>query len=173
MQNHDCMHRALSVVLCFLLTSCATTNVPPHWLSEPEQTASDGYGGWINIELRENRIAGELIAISEDTVFIADSVFHAVCSKDILSARLVSYNAPRMGGYVILGTVSTLSNGWACIFTAPMWIIGGSIAVILRTYEPIIDYPDRSLATFIWFARYPQGLSPNLNRGLITMKPHK
>ncbi len=173
MQNHDLIHRVLSVVLCFLITSCATTKVPSHWLSEPEQTASDAYGGWINIESRENRIAGELIAISEDTVFIADSTFHAVGSKEILSARLVAYNAPRMGGYVLLGTISTISNGWFLIFTAPMWIVGGSIATTLRTFEPIIDYPERPLWVFIPFARYPQGLPPDLNRGLIVMKPRK
>jgi hypothetical protein len=167
------MYKVLGVILCFLITSCATTKVPSHWLSEPEQTASDGYGGWINIELRENRIAGELIAISEDTVFIADSAFHAVGSKDILSARLVAYNAPRMGGYVILGTISTISNGWWLIYTAPIWLIGGSIAATLCSFEPIIDYPERPLWVLIWFARYPQGLPPDLNRGMIMMKPHK
>jgi hypothetical protein len=173
MQNHDLIRWVLNVILCFLITSCATTKVPSHWLSEPEQSASDAYGGWINIESRENHMAGELIAMSEDTVFIADSAFHAVGSKDILSARLVSYNAPRMGGYVILGTISTILNGWFLIFSGPMWLIGGTIAASLRTFEPIIDYPERTLTDFRPFARYPQGLPPDLNRGMIVMKPCK
>ena len=173
MQNHNFLNKFFCVVLCFLMTNCATTNAPSDWLSEPEQIASNGYGGWVDIKARESHIAGELIAISTDTVFVADREFHAVCSKDILSARLVTYDASSMAVYVILGTLLTISNGGFLIITAPMWLIGGSIAAASRSYDPIIDYPEKSLANFKPFARYPQGLPPDLDRGMIMMKPHK
>ena len=170
MQNHNLPFKILVVGLCFLITNCATTNVPSHWLSEPEEVASDAYGGWIDIQSRENRIAGELVAISEDTVFVANSTLHTVASKDVLSARLVIYDASSMAGYVFLGTLSTISNGLFLIFTAPMWLIGGPIAAGSRSFDPIIDYPQRPLVDFKPFARYPQGLPSGLDRNAISMK---
>ena len=170
MQNHNLFARILAIVLCSLLTNCATTNVPPHWLSDPDQVASDVRGGWINIKSQRGAISGELIAVTKDTVFAADSVFHAIALKDVLSARLVTYDAQDLGVYVFLGTVSTLSHGLFLVLTAPMWIIGGSFAAASRSYDPIIDYPDKSPQDFKPFARYPEGLPPDLDRRLIRMK---
>ena len=170
MQNHNYSFKIIVAGLCFLMTNCATTNVPSHWLNEPKFIASDAYGGWIEIKSLKNRIAGELIAISKDTVFIANGTIQTVASKDILSARLVIYDAPSMVGYVFLGTLLTISNGFYLIFTAPMWIIGGSIAAVSRSYDPIIDYPQRPLEDFMPFARYPQGLPSGLDRNAIKMK---
>jgi len=170
MQNHNISFNVASAIFCCLLISCATTNAPTHWLSEPDQTALDAYGGWIDVRCRNSRIAGELIAISEDTVFVADSTLHAVVSTDILSARLAIYHASSMGGYVFLGVLSTLSNGGFLIFTAPMWLIGGSTAASSRSHDPIIDYPDKTLDEFTRFARYPQGLPSSLDRGAVRIK---
>jgi hypothetical protein len=154
------------------LTSCATTKVPPHWLREPEEIPYEGYGGWIDVHtFNKSRIAGEMIAISKDTVFVADIItLHAVASNDILSARLTTYNATDMSGYVLLGTLSTISNGWYLIFSGPLWMIGGSIAARYRLYDPIIDYPQKPLEQFRLFARYPQGLPADLDRDGIKMK---
>jgi hypothetical protein len=170
MQNHNYSFKVLVVGLCFLMTNCATTSVPGDWLSKPDFVASDAYGGWIEIKSLENHIQGELIAIDEDTVFVANSTLQTIASKDILSARLVIYDAQSMGGWVLLGTLSTISHGLLLIFTTPMWLIGGTIAVVSRSYDPIIDYPQRPLVDFKAFARYPQGLPPNLDRNVIRMK---
>ncbi len=170
MQSHKLLSKILGVAFCFLLANCATTNAPSHWLSEPDQVASDERGGWIDITSLRGGIMGELIAVTKDTVFAADSVLHAVPSRDIASARLVTYDASSMGAYVFLGTLATASNGWFLLATAPMWIIGGSIAAVSRSYDPIIDYPNTPLSDFASFARYPQGLPPGLDRGAIKMK---
>ena len=49
----------------------------------------------------------------------------------------------------------------------------GTIAAVSRSYEPIIDYPKTPLEKFVRFARYPQGLPPDLNRDEIRVKPQK
>lgn len=170
MQNHNLLSKILGIVLCFLLSNCATTNAPSDWLSDPEQVASDPFGGWIDVWSREGRVTGELIAVTEDTMFAAGPGLHAVALNDILSARLVIYDASSLGGFVLLGTLSTFSNGWFLILTAPLWLIGGSIAASRRSYDPIIDYPDKPLKQFAPFARYPQGLPSGLDRGRIRMK---
>jgi hypothetical protein len=152
------------------LISCATTNAPKRWLSGPEEAGLDAYGGWIDVKSQQCRISGELIAVIKDTVFVIDTVLHAVVSKDILSARLVTYNAGNMGGLVAFGTLSTVSNGFYLLLTAPMWLILGSTAAIYRSYEPIIDYPQKSIEFFKPFARYPQGFPANLDRHSISIK---
>lgn len=115
---------------------------------------------------------GELIAVTKDTLFLADTVLQAIASTDILTARLVTYDASELMGLgvlLVLGTVSTISNGYFLVYTAPMWLIGGSMAVIIRSYDPIIDYPNKPLKQFLPFARYPQGLPHDLDRTKIRM----
>ena len=170
MQSHKLLAKILAVAFCFLFADCATVNAPSHWLSDPDRVASDVRGGWIDIKSLQGRITGELIAATKDTVFVADSALHAVVSGDIASARLVTYDASSMGGYVFLGTLSTISNGLFLIVTAPMWIIGGSIAATSRSFDPVIDYPSKPLTDFAPFARFPQGLPLGLDRRAIQMK---
>ena len=170
MRSLKFLSKILGVAFCFLFADCATTDAPSHWLSDPDQVATDVRGGWIDIKSLEGHITGELIAVTKDTVFAADSVLHAVVSGNIASARLVTYDASNMGDYVFLGTLSTISNGLFLFVTAPMWIIGGSIAAVSRSYDPVIDYPSKPLTDFAPFARYPQGMPPGLDRGAIQMK---
>ena len=170
MQNHNFLFKIFAIPLCILMANCASTNTPHHWLNEPRETALDVYGGWIDVRSRGSQIAGELIAISEDTVFVANTMLHAVASEDIVSARLVIYDAAGMGWIVFGGTLSTISNGLFLIFTAPMWLIGGPIAAISRSYEPIVDYPQKSLEHFKPFARFPQGLPSGVDRDAIRTK---
>jgi hypothetical protein len=170
MQSHKFLSKIVVVTFCFFFADCATVDAPSHWLSDPDRVASDVRGGWISIKSLRGRAAGELIAVSKDTVFVADSLLRAVASGDIASARLVTYDASNMGDYVFLGTLATVSNGWFLFVTAPMWIIGGSIAATSRSFDPVIDYPSKPLMDFAPFARYPQGLPPGLDRGAIQMK---
>lgn len=170
MRSHKYLSKIFGVVFCLLLADCAATNAPSHYLSEPDRLATDVRGGWIDMKSLHGRIAGELIAVTKDTVFAADSVLHAVASRDIASARLVTYDASILGDYVFLGTLSTASNGWFLIATAPMWIVGGTIAAVSRSFDPVIDYPSKALTEFAPFARYPQGMPAGLDRGAIQMK---
>ncbi len=153
--------------------SCAATHAPRGWLESPNDIQTDTYGGWLNLETKTKaKLAGELIAISNDSIFIANETFHTIARSDIKSARLVAYksNAGGMGGLVFLGTLSTISNGLLLVLTAPLWIIGGSLATTSRSFEPIIDYPKTELSRFAPFARYPQGLPSGIDRNQIKMK---
>jgi len=96
----------------------------------------------------------------------------AIALSDVQSARLAAYNAnaDRMGALVTLGTLSTISNGFYLVFTAPLWMIGGSVAAGRRSHEPILDYPEAKFQNFAPYARYPQGLPPGIDRRKIKMK---
>ena len=177
MQNHKYLEIPIFLFLSAVLFGCATTNVPRNWSSEPNEMATSTFGGWINVECsneheKEYNIAGELIAVSDDSIFVADSLFHSIARKDITSARLVCYNSNSgsMAASVALGTISTISNGLFLIFTMPMWLIGGTIAGSAQSYVPIIDYPENNFKEFSKFSRFPQGLPRKIDRAKIKMK---
>jgi hypothetical protein len=171
MRNHNPIH-LFALPLCFLFWNCAGTNVPAGWLSQPEQIHQSGYGGWIDVTMKDKtHISGELIAIEKDSLFLASDALQVVAHCDIQSARLVTYEALRLGGYVILGLISTISNGFFLIFSAPLWIIGGSAAASSRSFEPIMDYPESSMDQLKPFARFPQGFPSTLDRQTINIKP--
>ncbi len=170
-----------SSVLNFLLLfvplaffSCAARYSPPGWLDSPEDVQTVAYGGWLHVKTTaKTEISGELIAIGRDSIFVANETLHAFALIDIESARLEAYgpDIALMGGWLVLGTLSSASNGWLCVFTGPMWILGGGTATILRSYEPILEYPDQELSSLLPFARFPQGLPPGIDRRSLKMKP--
>ncbi|MDZ7336124.1 MAG: hypothetical protein ONB32_13315 [candidate division KSB1 bacterium] len=177
MRDLNKTHSVFVLFLSFLVSSCAVTHAPRIWLATPLNMQIESYGGWLEVKYYSNskakaQLSGELIAIGADSIFIANVTFHAIAVSSIKSARLVTYksDAERMGVLVVCGTLSTFSNGFLLLITAPIWIIGGSIAVSTRSFEPILDYPKQPLSRFAPFARYPQGLPPGINRNQIKMK---
>jgi hypothetical protein len=170
MLNHNYYFHPSLFLAALLLIGCATTNAPYNWLDNPEQTAAGSYGGWIDIRTPTSRVSGELIAINGDTVFVVKDSLIQVMSADIIKARLVYYDASSLAGQVILGTLSTASNGLFLVFTAPMWLIGGPLAARARTYEPILDYPEHSLPDFRPYARYPVSIPQGMDRRDIKIK---
>jgi hypothetical protein len=172
MHNNNFFSSMAGTILCLLSIHCATTNAPDNWLPEPEASVADPYGGWIDIQPRKGRIiSGELIAVSSDSVYLADSSMYALAKGNILNARVAYYDAgTELAMGAVLGPFVTLSNGLFLIFTAPMWIIGGPIAASSRSFDPIVDYPKKPLEDFAKYARFPQGIPPDLDRASITMK---
>lgn len=170
MRNHNVMLIFSAAALLALFAGCASTSAPSDWLDDPELAGLDGFGAWVEVQLETKRLSGELIAVSADSLFFADSTIRVVAVQRIASARLVAYDAPALVAPVLLGTLSTASHGLLLVFTAPMWIIAGSISAGARTYDPIIDYPEKRLAEFRPYARFPQGLPKGLDRGRIRMK---
>lgn len=180
MQNNKIKNIFLLTIISFFVSGCASSKAPTNWLTEPNDTQTDVYGGWIEIKYfvdseKSSEIYGELIAIDQDSIFIVNDAFHAFELSKIKSARLMSYNSNfgMMGNLTALGIVSTFSNGLFFIFTMPMWLIGGPIAATTRSFQPIIDYPGKEFNQFIPFARYPQGLPEGIDRYKIKMKPVK
>ncbi len=138
---------------------------PPDWLPSPEETQSSPFGGWVEIEHHsprgELRFSGELLAVQDERVYIlqGDAV-KSVPIDSVTKAKLTWYDS-QAGGVAagaVLGTVTTLSNGFYLVFTAPMWIIGGSVATHQRSRDPIIATPKQAWSEFVPYARFPQGL---------------
>ena len=178
MSNRTRISIIMPPILILIFTGCAARYSPRGYLEEPGKTQRGTHGGGVRIQMSTEGVqtlSGELIALGADSIFIADETFHALAISDIKSARLEAYNSQpaHMAAGVVLGTILTASNGFACVFTAPMWLLGGGIATIFQSYEPIIEYPDGELDSLRPFARYPQGLPADIDRNRITTKTSK
>lgn len=166
-----------ALLIFMLLQGCAITRPPENWLPEAEKLGEDTYGGWTEITCAKypgkSKIKGELIAVEGDTLFVlAGNMLTEVYVPDIISARLVKYESHShgIGGLVFLGMLSSVSNGWGCMFTAPMWIIGGISSTVERSFDPLIDYPNKNITEFVKYCRYPNGFPPGINRFQIRAK---
>jgi hypothetical protein len=157
--------RAPGVWVIVLCTACARSSAPNDWLPEPRQAQTSAHGGWIEVEYREGDVrrhaVGELIAVSADSIWILSHTGGMVVQTAAAeSGKLWAY-APRTGDlnlWTLGGALSTISNGWFLVFTAPVWIIGGGIAAGSETGAARRSSPPRGWTDLSAYARFPQGL---------------
>jgi hypothetical protein len=151
------------------LSGCASNSAPEGWLLPPVEVQSGAHGGWIELRhagAEERNTDGELIAVSADSVWVLVRERGVVVpTAAIAEGKLTLFAAQKGGlsGWVVGGTLATLSNGVFLIFTAPMWVIGGSLAVGAESRAPERNHPPLNWAELAPFARFPQGLPPRLD----------
>lgn len=169
---------AAALVSLLLVPGCASHQAPDHFLPTVREAQREVFGGWIELSVRDQgglqRLAGELIAVSLDSLWVLDgSGGTAVGTDAVEEGKLVAYNSEwgRVAGGAALGTLSTISNGVFLIFTAPMWIVGGSIAASSQSRLPIQKLPDTGWFALIPFARFPQGMPPGVE--LRSLRPKR
>lgn len=174
----DAVTAALVAAACCAGSGCASHTAPDGFLPIPEEAPRHAFGGWIDLEVgtgaARERVAGELIAVSEDTVWVlGDDGLRAVGTAAVVDGRLVGYDSQyaRVVGATTLGSLSTIANGFALIFTFPMWLIVGSAAARGQSRAPIVDAPPPRWSALAPWARFPQGLPPGLDPG--TLEPRR
>jgi hypothetical protein len=112
-----------------------------------------------------------LLAISADSLWIRvlpDSGF-VIARTAVSSGKITWYAAPasRVVGYTALGVLSTITNGWLLIVTAPAWMLTGTLSRYgdLRAAERDLpgdfNQPDVDLSAV---ARFPQGIPRGMDR---------
>lgn len=167
MRSRECI--ALLLLIGASAFGCASAPTsPPDWLPDANEVGSGVNGGWIEIDRttrhHKQEIDGELLAIQDDHVYVLNGdAVRSVPIDSVLEARLTWYDShgSDVVGLTVLGTISTISNGGFLIFTAPMWMIGGSIAASSRYHDPIIMAPAHAWDEIRPYARFPQGLPPD------------
>jgi hypothetical protein len=163
-----------SALLC-LMGACASNSAPPHWLPKPAQATSEVYGGWIELEVLKGarRIEGELLAVSDDSVWIlARGGGQVVATARVKGGKLTGYQsaAGSVATYTVLGTLSTVFNGFGLAFTAPMWILGGSIAAGSEARAAVRRVPPLRWKDLAPWARFPQGMPDGVTLESLTPK---
>jgi len=171
---------AARAVPLLLAAACAGNPAPSGFLPSPKEAVRDLYGGWIEVTVpaagHDGRVAGELIAASADSVWILPDTGRgtvAVATGAVKEGRLVRYrsDAGAVAGYSTLGVISTLSNGYFLIFTAPAWIITGVVASSAESGAPIRRALPLTWAELSAYARFPEGLPPGIDLAEIRPKP--
>lgn len=109
---------------------------------------------------------GELIAVTPDSLWVlSPGGGDIVALPDLVGGQMVGWNSQygNVGAAAILGTLSTISNGWFLFLTAPMWVVGGSLAAASQSRHPIIRALPPRWMELRRFARFPQGLPPGID----------
>ena len=170
-----CANRAnasgLLLACVLFLGGCAINTAPKGFLVTGDGEQTDTYGGWIDLELYDEReLEGELIAIDGDSLFVMlegrPSTLVALHGRKIRKARLRAYDpqTDKYAPWVVLGTVSTISHGIGLTLTAPLWILGGSSSVATQSKMADYGYPGPEAVEMRKFARFPQGMPEGIDR---------
>lgn len=162
--------RYLAGLLAVTLSACATSPAPRGWLPTPREIQHEALGGWIDLKYgpvkQPMRVEGELIAVSADRLYVlTGSGLKEVPQVAVTEARLAAYRTGRteIGAWFGLGSASTLSHGYFLVFTLPMWLIAGGVVLGGESRAGQLSYPNTPLARFSLYARFPQGLPPDLD----------
>ncbi|HEU5304619.1 MAG TPA: hypothetical protein VFU40_08245 [Gemmatimonadales bacterium] len=161
--------RRLSLGLVAACAGCATNSAPEGWLLKPTDAQSAAYGGWIELTYgmeAKRRADGELIAVSADSVWVlGQGQALVIPTAAVAKGKLTAYAAQKgsLTAWTIAGSLATISNGAFLIFTAPMWIIGGSLAVGSESRAPERSSPPLGWGELAPFARFPQGMPAGLD----------
>lgn len=170
----DSLRIGLLVALATLPAGCATHAAPTGFLPDPAEAGTDALGSWIQLMTRDSVwVTGELIAVAEDSVWVLplEGPARAVATDAVSSGKVVAYDAEhgRVVVATLLGTGSTISNGFFLVFTGPLWLLVGTIAAVNQSRAPVHELPaifagnpEDSWSGLALFARFPQGLPPGL-----------
>ncbi|MEP7226796.1 MAG: hypothetical protein ABI785_05505 [Gemmatimonadales bacterium] len=170
------MARRLSLGIAVACEGCAHNSAPQGWLPKPAEAQAAAYGGWIELSYKqatEKRADGELIAVSADTVWLLGLEQALVIpTATVKQGKLTAYAAQKgpVALWTVLGTLSTISNGWFLIFTAPMWIVGGSLSVGSESRAPERKSPQLGWEDLASYARFPQGMPEGVELNTLKAK---
>jgi hypothetical protein len=159
--------RARELVMLVALWGCATNPDPRSPSIETTQTR--GYGGWIEITtVRNNVVSGELISVEPSVVRVLvrphPGSLVVIRISDIRRAQLFKYESEAgVGGWGVLGTLSTISHGFFFVFSAPAWILTSSVAASVESRHVILEVPGDAWSELATWARFPQGMPPGLD----------
>lgn len=150
------------------LAGCATLTTPPEYRRPEAEQLIDGRGAWIALDVKGtlHRPRGELIAVSQDSVFVLDDSLRAWPISVLRSGRLRAWQPPLFLAGVEMTALSLLSvsNGWLAILTLPSNLVVGAMALVDEGRTAGRDSRRLGWPAMAAYARFPQGLPAGLER---------
>ena len=163
-----------------MAAACAYNPAPSGFLPSPKEADRNLYGAWIELTVpdgrRERMVAGELIAVGQDSVWLlpdSGAGVVAFATAGLTRGQLVWYHseAGAVAGYTALGIVSTISNGAFLLLTAPAWLITGVVASSNESGAPIRKSPRTRWADLAAYARFPGGMPVGIDVSQLRRRP--
>jgi hypothetical protein len=133
-----------------------------------DQVVSSGLGGWIVVHTTQGDLRGELIAMTPaDLTMLArtpEPRLTTVPRVEVTRAELYPYHseAGAFGMWGAIGALSTISHGFGLILSAPVWLLTTAISGRIESGHANVSYPDDDWANLRPWARFPQGLPPDV-----------
>lgn len=175
-----------------LLAACVSNPAPSGWLPPADVAAREAYGGWIVADTAKDDqrgsfaggstapvpVAGELIAVDPDSVFVMSGRGLVGLRKlQVRRATLFSYDSQwgQLAAWGVVGTLSTISNGLLLLLTAPLWVIVSTSAASSRSHAPMVELADSGdrWEKLRLYARFPQGLPSGMDRSVLRPAPDR
>jgi hypothetical protein len=156
--------RILSVVLTVAAAGCISN--PDVRARDAHSMLTDGHGGWVVITHRNQQLSrGELIAVEPRGLRVLELgalVYEPF--EDINAAELFEYHTETgtLGIWGTVGSLSTVSHGFVAVFSLPIWLVTSITATSLESRAAHLEYPGDPWSEFGSWARFPQGLPPNV-----------
>jgi hypothetical protein len=122
-------------------------------------------------------LSGELLAVSSDSLWILSTRDSSVVigRTAIESGRVTGFRTEGQSlGWTALGVLSTISNGFILIITAPVWALTGAIghhADVRATERDLPAAFDRPGVDLRAVARFPQGMPPGMAASFRRLPP--
>jgi hypothetical protein len=162
------------VLIAWAGAACAGHTAPAGFLPDADAAGRHLFGGWVDVTFGDAAVRrsakGELIAVGRDSLWVlTDGGVVPIPTGEVVEGQLAGYQADGLGGAVALGVLSTASNGWFLVLTAPMWLIGGGIAANSQSKQGLEDLPAMEWADLARFARFPQGVPESVD--LSSLRP--
>ncbi len=161
-----------------LISGCATTYAPSDWLPDRDEIQKEAYGGWMTLFVQPDSLIeqdsylqydGEFISSDENNVYLLADSLYIIFKENINSGILEidDKNSVEYGLWTFGGTISTISNGYYLIFTAPFWLLVGIPSTVGESNRDKYEYEEENPDSLYWediqkFARFPQGLPENI-----------
>jgi hypothetical protein len=170
--------RELAAVLALGAIAIGCTENPDPRKPSLEQMQTGGLGGWIVATTTEGwAVRGELISATPEYVHIlrigqSGAALVYLRTRQIANAKVYTYESE--GGHGLsglLGVLSTATHGFVLILTAPIWILSASIAAAAESSHVLVEYPDEDIPTIAKWARFPQGIPPNVDEEALVLPP--
>jgi hypothetical protein len=173
----------LLILTCLVAGGCASTGAPDNWLSVAKDAPRDPYGSWVTVEYEkwhdEQFLAGEFLAVDSDSLYLLTSFAGTGdpvigISLDLVKKAKIASFDPQTGkasGWVLAGTLSSLSHGLGAAISVPLWIIMGSAMAGSQSRTALENYPDLPWDVLRMYARFPQGPPPGMHQ--LDLRPKK
>lgn len=165
---------ALALWLAAVSAACATMQAPRGFLPTRATIGQTARGAWAVVTTvgsstqPPQNTQGELLSVNDGQVrVLTERGLVSVATGRLVRVRLQTFE-PRTGSAalgLLLGTLSTASHGAYLIFSAPAWLLTGSVSIGAETRSAILEHPPEPLVRLGAFARFPQGYPPGLLEG--------
>jgi hypothetical protein len=125
------------------------------------------YGSYIEVHLhKSSTIKGELIALDSNEIVVLNKktkICEKIALEKVKSFNLKYANSPNYGPSVPLLSLLTLSHGYYMLITLPLNLIVTMSVTLSGEYGFSYSHKDMTYEKLKMFARFPQGIPPNID----------